>query len=325
MINGAKKRLLVVATTLALTASSAFAFTAPASATPPGNAADSRALPGALNDLSSQHDSGRDAPVGQVPAFSVSASQQMHGRVGGQALVDVNISRRKGDGVAASNLKVRLSGPSGFTVLSAAEFPRHGTADATDWTCVPVSSNRDQDCTYTATSGNLASGVVPDPIRARIGIADNVSASTARIEAKATWTEDKVAPGSTGNAGDPVVGTRNQELTDGTDITVDGSLSVTLEGLTGDVVHVPATGGSDEDRTGHLVGKIGHINGRDASATWSQVSGPSVTFKRPTNVAQPADSTSQEYVVPAGTPDGTELVFARCPHPRASTYPTRRR
>ena len=96
MINGAKKRLLVVATTLALTASSAFAFTAPASATPPGNAADSRALPGALNDLSSQHDSGRDAPVGQVPAFSVSASQQMHGRVGGQALVDVNISRRKG-------------------------------------------------------------------------------------------------------------------------------------------------------------------------------------------------------------------------------------
>ncbi len=310
MINGAKKRLLVVATTLALTASSAFAFTAPASATPPGNAADSRALPGALNDLSSQHDSGRDAPVGQVPAFSVSASQQMHGRVGGQALVDVNISRRKGDGVAASNLKVRLSGPSGFTVLSAAEFtPRHGTADATDWTCVPVNSNRDQDCTYTATSGNLASGVVPDPIRARIGIADNVSASTARIEAKATWTEDKVAPGSTGNAGDPVVGTRNQELTDGTDITVDGSLSVTLEGLTGDVVHVPATGGSDEDRTGHLVGKIGHINGRDASATWSQVSGPSVTFKRPTNVAQPADSTSQEYVVPAGTPDGTELVF----------------
>ena len=65
---------------------------------------------------------------------------------------------------------------------------------------------------------SLASGVVPDPIRAVVAISDTVTPGSAKISAKATWTEDKVAEGQTGESTDTVVGTRNQEQTDTVDL-----------------------------------------------------------------------------------------------------------
>lgn len=151
---------------------------------------------------------------------------------------------------------------------------------------------------------------MPDPIRAVVAISDTVTPGSAKISAKATWTEDKVAEGQSGESTDTVVGTRNQEQTDTVDLSVDSKLTVKLEGTTGDVIHIPATGGTDAERTGSLVAKIGHIDGRDAKATWSQTSAdPTVAFVGSTTVDQPADSVSKSYVVPAGTPDGKRLTF----------------
>lgn len=106
-------RTLVFATVLALTASSAFAITSPASA----NSVASDPAPVTIGPKPEN-----DGPKQQVPAFNVSTQQRIHGRAGGTGLVDVHLSRRMGAGVLAKDLSVRISGPAGFRVTSAAEF-----------------------------------------------------------------------------------------------------------------------------------------------------------------------------------------------------------
>lgn len=285
---------------------------APAHAAIPGDPADDRPAVGALREPSSSHNSALDTERGQVPAFSVSVGQRIHGRAGGRALVDVSLPRRKAPGVGASSLKVRLSGPTGVRVADAGEYtPHHGTNTnaVADWTCTPVNSGKDRECAYTANGGVLASGVIPDPLSATLAISESVTPGSARIVATATWVEDQVAPGQTGEATDTVVGTRVQNQSDSVALAVDEKLSVSLTGLNGAVMHTPASGGSAEDRTGRLVAAIGNIDGRDAKATWSQQSGPSVTFGRDLTVDQPAGTIAQTFEVPAGTPSGTQLTF----------------
>lgn len=178
-----------------------------------------------------------------------------------------------------------------------------------DWTCVPTENDDEQLCSYTSNNGELAPGAIPPPLRARVAIADTVTAQSARISATASWTEVQVETGQRGEEGDTAVGWREQEFTDSVDLEVDRPLTVELVSATGEAVHIPAAGGTDAQRTASLVAKIGNIAGRDAKATWSQVAGPSVTFLRSLTVDQPADTTAQRYVIPAGTPDGTELTF----------------
>lgn len=298
-------RLLACTVTLALTATAALwtPSSAIAAEAPAGNSNVQPTSIGPKPEL--------NGPKLQVPAFNISTEQRVHGRAGGQGLVDISLSRRKGEGVAAKNLTVRLSAPDGVRIDSAAEFtPLHGTDDqAVDWSCAPGDPAKDQICTYVANNGELAPGVIPDPLRAVVKIADSFAPLTARIAATATWSEVKVAEGQTGEKDDTAVGWRDQTFTDGVPLEIDRPLTVDVIGATGSAVHIPATGGSDAQRTGSLVAKIGNIAGRDASAVWSQTAGPTVTLLRPTTVAQPGDSTSQRYVVPAGTPDGTELTF----------------
>lgn len=298
-------RMLVVSTTLALVATSALWAAGTASATAPQTTQPS-VQPNSVGPKPEL-----DGPKIQVPAFNISTEQHVHARAGGQGLVNINISRRKGEGVAAKNLKVYLTAPAGVRVASAAEYtPLHGTDDqSSDWTCVEGDGRHDQVCTYVANGGDLAPGVLPDPLRAVVKVASSYKPSTARIAATARWSEVKVAEGQTGERNDTPVGWRDQTFTDGVPLEVDRPLTVDLIGATGAAVHIPATGGSDDERSGNLLARIGNIGGRDASATWTQTAGPSVTFLRPTTVAQPADSTSQKYVIPAGTADGTELTF----------------
>lgn len=119
-------RTLVFATVLALTASSAFAITSPASA----NSVASDPAPVTIGPKPEN-----DGPKQQVPAFNVSTQQRIHGRAGGTGLVDVHLSRRMGAGVLAKDLSVRISGPAGFRVTSAAEFTPPCTEPTTKrWT-----------------------------------------------------------------------------------------------------------------------------------------------------------------------------------------------
>lgn len=311
MSNGLGRRILVVTTTAALVATSALATAYPAAAIPGGVAADEDSVaPAALNDNASQHLPDLDAPKVQAPAFTINASQHVHGRAGGQAFVNVDLARRHSPGVNTSALSVHLSGPAGFKVIEAGDYtPLHGTPNADNWTCVAANSGTEQHCTYDTV---LNAGEIPDGLRAKVAIADTVTASTGKIKAVAQWTEVRLLPGHVGENGDnPDTSnpTRQQTLTDSVDLSVDPKLTVSLTGVTGDVVHIPASSGSAADRTGHLVAKVGNIYGRDAAVEWEQLSGPTVQFIKPVSVSQPADTVGQEYVVPDSTADGETLKF----------------
>jgi hypothetical protein len=246
----------------------------------------------------------------QVPAFSLLVNQFSPARSGSTGRVDVNIARNGMPGVNAKDLTVVISAPRGSTVVSAATEPsrRPEAADLRGgWSCSATASGG-QRCKY---SGDLRSGHVPVPIRAKL-TAPPIPVERARklhVLASLSWTEDRVADDHDGVSGsDPVVGSRQQRVPGGGWLSVDPPVTVALHGFGDGVTNVDPNG-PVESRIGHLAGRIGNIDDRSVRVSWTQIAGPAVRFRQPVARSHVTTQVSQSYEVPEHIADGTKLGF----------------
>ena len=299
-----------IATAVTLVVGLGTVATQPAAAVPPGDPAADAPLPAALQPASSQPDPQLDGPRRQPPAFTLNAVEKVRPRAGGNGFFDITLARRKSPGVNATNLTVRVLGSRNVNVVGGEEFTAdHQTADGENsWHCEP-GLPQSRTCQY---QNPLASGEIPAGLRMRVRVPVSAKGSTGGLRVLASWTEDRQLPGGTGEAGaavDPEHPTRIQTLKQQLPVSFDPPMAVAFGPASDAILHMPDTGGAATLRTGSLVATITNLDGRDASATWEQTSGPTVEFLRSTHVDQPADSVGQQFVVPAGTPNGTQLRF----------------
>lgn len=299
-----------IATAVALVVGVGVVAPQPANALPPGDPATDGPLPAALQPASSQPNSQLNGPGRQPPAFTLNAVEKVRPRAGGSGFFDITLARRKSPGVNATNLAVRVLGLQYVNVVDGEEFTAdHQTPDGVNsWRC-EVGLPQSRTCHY---QDDLSAGQIPAGLRIRVRAPLSAKGSTGGLRVLASWTEDRQLPGGTGEAGaaiDPAHPTRTQSLKQQLPVDLDPPIAVAFGPASDAILHMPSTGGDAALRTGSLVATIKNLDGRDASATWEQTSGPAVEFLRSTHVNQPADSVGQQFVIPADTPDGTQFGF----------------